>query len=145
MNDWTYCKDENPKESGDYIVTAITRKEKIIKVYYYDKDTKWWWEYYEGIDDRSRACAEVIAWKPCPEAFEENVKKNKWNCCKDEEPKESGDYIVTVITRKKKIVRVYYYNADNKWWWEYCEGIDDHFRSFDVIAWKLCPEAAEVK
>ena len=72
MEDWTYCKDENPKVSGDYIVTAITHygREKMVRVYYYDKDIKCWWEYCESDNSRFTTYCEVIAWKPCPEAAE---------------------------------------------------------------------------
>ena len=72
MKDWTYCKDENPKVSGDYIVTVLTPydKEKLVRVFLYNKESKEWMEPCEGDSSYFRTHCEVIAWKPCPEAAE---------------------------------------------------------------------------
>ena len=72
MDEWTYCKDENPKVSGDYIVTILTHydKEKLVRVFRYDKDFKEWMEPCEGDSSYFSTHCDVIAWKPCPEAAE---------------------------------------------------------------------------
>ena len=74
----------------------------------------------------------------------------------DEDPKVSGEYLVTAICNEgyyeeSKVVRVFYYEKEPHWggnpvWMRRCEDEGGYFTTVDkVIAWRPCPEPAEVK
>ena len=77
MSEWIY--DEDPKVSGEYLVTVIPdyySEEKVVRVFYYEKEPHWggnpvWMRPCEDEGGYFTTVDKVIAWKPCPEAAEE--------------------------------------------------------------------------
>ena len=63
---WILCRDEQPKESGRYIVT--TRYGEVDAIAYSKKNQKW--NSYDS-DNGENAIKSVIAWKPFPEPYKE--------------------------------------------------------------------------
>ena len=77
---------------------------------------------------------------------------NEWTYCSDELPNEIGEYEVTIIPNYSKeiCVRVFLYNGKNYYghpiWMQPTDDNDSFFTTLaKVIAWRPCPEPAEVK
>ena len=75
-------------------------------------------------------------------------KEDDWNYCSNGNPKITGRYIVTIIPEyeTEPDVAVFRYEVDDDEWMESCDGFGGYFSTLcKVIAWKPCPEPAEVK
>lgn len=62
---WIYCRERNPSENGDYLVTYIddVYDECFTSIGYYGREQ--WWEDYDGCKHQYDKL-DVFAWMPIP-------------------------------------------------------------------------------